>query len=268
MTALPPVDLPAVHHRAQPPQRPKARDDFGKQVPQQRQATSSEKQPTAAAQTSAPAPAAAPKVAPEASVTLQSPDLEAMLHEALAPVKASLAMSGLSGRIYPESLRVIGYLSMLEGNVGVTTKASDAISLPLPEQAAMLPSPATISVVKAEATPRDDVHIDGQALMGASELDEGSAGSEAPAAIGQSTAASGAQVEWLHRLIRLEGDTATLWIRDFRLDDSQKHALATQLRDYARTTGSLVRRVMVNGEELWRAGAGKDANNKGVSYGG
>src|SRR5579859_4077952 len=138
MTSLPPIDLTAVNHHSQPPPRPKARDDFGTHVPQQRQANTDERKPAqtqtarsaleatpASASASLTASNDAPRAATGAVAESVLPEQEGTLHEALAPVKASLAMPGLSGRIYPESLRVIGYLSMLDAASGAAVKASD-----------------------------------------------------------------------------------------------------------------------------------------------
>jgi hypothetical protein len=260
MTNLPPVDEYAAHHHEQPARKARPHADFSTHLPQQRPVVNLDKQSTSARAASQ----AATNVVEAPKPPRQGDE---MFRDALAPGKAGLILPGLSGRIYPQSLRVVGYLSMLEGVPGAPVTA-DEISKPgLFASAALPPTPIPTSVLEANGVSMANTGLESQAApFGKTAPPEASGSNEVANDTQLSDVGLQGQGEWLHQLVRFEGNTATLWIRDFRLNESQKQALATKLRGYARAVGTPIKRVMVNGEVLWREDATTD-NNKGAAYG-
>jgi hypothetical protein len=190
-------------------------------------------------------------------------------HDAIAPLDQPSSLAGLSARIYPQSLRVIGYLSMLGAGDAraVAQGTAAATSWPPPAQASSASDLCAPSPVLPEAAFRDvaETGAGAQAAIAAPAPvpEHGDIAIEAVA--GGDT--PGPAAEWARRLVRFEGGTATLWIRDFRLDPAQRQALAAQLREHARGMGRTVDRVMVNGEEIWRDGARTEYQARREPYG-
>ena len=62
---------------------------------------------------------------------------------------------------------------------------------------------------------------------------------------------------WSQRLLRWQDDGetggTTAWIRDYTLDAAQARPLIASLRDLAGQQGLSLRRIMLNGHELWRS---------------
>jgi hypothetical protein len=59
---------------------------------------------------------------------------------------------------------------------------------------------------------------------------------------------------WVARLLRWvddHGGEATLWVRDFRLDDGDKRALVATLREAAVQSGFRLHRIVINGRAHW-----------------
>jgi len=65
-----------------------------------------------------------------------------------------------------------------------------------------------------------------------------------------------AAMPWLLRLFRWleqKGHDPSIWLRDYRLDQTDAHQLAEALRTHASEQGIHLERIVVNGRELWRA---------------
>lgn len=72
----------------------------------------------------------------------------------------------------------------------------------------------------------------------------------------KSHAAVWSMAPWAERLIRWleqQGHAPTVWIRDYRLDDSASARLAEALREHARGDGIEIERIIVNAREIWRS---------------
>jgi hypothetical protein len=184
-------------------------------------------------------------------------------YEVLAPVALRSSVTELDARIYPQSLRVTGYLSIL------ASKETPAIS---PDVEVMLPFRGPAADPRARGgdqplpIPASFLHADDKlrATVPISTDESGVAQEQGDVAreTDASTAVPGLFPEWAKRLARFEGGTATLWIRDFHLDPTQRQMAAEQLREYARGRGWTVDRVMVNGQEIWHAPQTKNQQRK------
>jgi hypothetical protein len=62
-------------------------------------------------------------------------------------------------------------------------------------------------------------------------------------------------IMWPQRVLHWlsDGDTTTAWVRDYQLDASGARMLVDALRCFADKQGFSLRRIMLNGHELWRA---------------
>lgn len=173
----------------------------------------------------------------------------------IVPVDVRLTTVGMTGRVYPQELRAVGYLSMLE-----RTAAPSA--MPDGEVAKVLPSPTTEATVEAgmplaaRSAVTQTVASVAVAMSGVANAGHARACSESHAeAAREAGAAGGMSHEWVKRMMRLDGGAATLWIRDYRLDAVQRRALVEHLQRGARDAGMPLSRVVVNGKDIWRDGA-------------
>lgn len=68
-------------------------------------------------------------------------------------------------------------------------------------------------------------------------------------------AGRGSVVMWPQRVVHWlsDGDTTTAWVRDYQIDTNDKKTLEDALRCLAEQQGFSLRRIMLNGHELWRA---------------
>jgi len=190
-------------------------------------------------------------------------------HDVLAPIDARLTTAGAIGRVYLQSLHVVGYLSMLtQGGQSVET----------PSSLTCLAADVMNHVV--QATEGMQVAAQREAFEGSGSVVTAKAAEvplstewnedEAPTVSGSSpTAARDVSATWAKQFVHLTGaeQVATLWIRDYRLDAAQRRAIADHLRALARVAGEPVARVVVNGEEIWRDGAVAVTDYRGNQHG-
>ncbi|WP_266158303.1 hypothetical protein [Dyella silvatica] len=75
------------------------------------------------------------------------------------------------------------------------------------------------------------------------------------ATVGAKIVLSAGLDHWARQLLRIsyQGQTATLWLRDFHLDDAQRSALTEHVLAHALSMGQPITRLVVNGKEVWRA---------------
>lgn len=174
--------------------------------------------------------------------------------ESAVPLGVHLAMAGMSGRIYPQGLRATGYLSMLASDravpdAGTASASSSAAARTLVPDA----MPATSAVISAASVDADVDEVTVRADSDPIVADEKAGAPDEAAELRAGTAA--AFTEWARRMVRLSDGTATLWIRDYRLDATQQRSLVEQLHSFARDTSTSLKRIVFNGDELWREGA-------------
>jgi len=50
-----------------------------------------------------------------------------------------------------------------------------------------------------------------------------------------------------------DGDATTAWVRDYTLDAASTGTLVEALRCFSEQQGFTLRRIMLNGHEVWRA---------------
>ncbi|GAA0706160.1 hypothetical protein ISN75_10335 [Dyella marensis] len=186
--------------------------------------------------------------------------------DAAAPLDVRLAMAGMSGRIYPQGLHATGYLSMLDSNRdGADGHAAGGVSpeLALASTPDAMPVPHASADAMAVGSDADAVAIrtDGMAIP----IERDSSATVEATAL--RTGTSGDFAEWARRMVRLSDGTATLWIRDYRLDAPQQRALVEQLHSFARGAGQPLQRIVLNGQDIWRAGAVNQDIGKGEPHG-
>lgn len=179
------------------------------------------------------------------------------------------AVDGLFGagaKIYPQSLAVIGYLSMANGEAGDGTPAVG--SLPDREAASTAREaspPGSTDTAVSSAQPLADA---------AAELIAGAPGHMATGGLGSladsvddlhAALAAEASPHWLaRRLAVVEGaHGAVMYLRDFRLADGERGAVVDALLMHAKQRGLQLERVVVNGQECWRADASPLMNDRG-----
>ena len=200
--------------------------------------------------------------------TIAKSDMRAP-QDATLPLDLRLAEQGAAARIYPQSLHVNGYLSLWD-----PVERSRSSASPLQGAEVETASPATSLVQRAGpvavavgsamtgngALPLEAVSV----WTSVSPSDVGT-----PAVRSRIAATGDTSVEWARQFLRLDlqGRAATLWLRDFRLDEAGRRALAAQLLVLARDAGKPVGRVMANGQELWRDGAWTPTDSKGETHG-
>lgn len=184
------------------------------------------------------------------------------------------SLTGRDAQLYPQSLRVIGYLSMLgehgdssyampsvDGHADLQTAAMNVHidhtgaegSIVSSEPIASNAETAFSATIAAQGVPRGERNRDGDF-----------------AAVAESAGALPAATDVAKRLVRLTGDprSATLWVRDYRMGTEQSIAMAKEAYRQAQDSGGSIARVVVNGHEVWRAAAGDITNTKGKSHGG
>jgi len=192
---------------------------------------------------------------------------DAQLHadDAAVPLDVRLAMAGMSGRIYPQGLHATGYLSMLDSDRSGTDGVSVGDASPAPMPAADARSAvAAVAAATSAGAGAEAMAVRVDAAVAAVERNGGSTSDETAEL---RTGTSGDFAEWARRMVRFSDGTATLWIRDYRLDAPQRHALIEQLHSFARDAGQPLRRIVLNGEDIWREGALNPHTGKGEPHG-
>lgn len=167
------------------------------------------------------------------------------------------ALFGVGAKIYPQGLAVVGYLSMagegdavpgerLAGTLGGQGVAAGGFA------------PATIvaqgDVAGEAGRVPGAIEATGSAAAMASQGDGMAAGGVEEL---RSALAAEASPQWLARRLAIVDGTrgAVIYLRDFRMDEGQRGAVVDALVAHAREQGHHVSRVVVNGQECWRADA-------------
>lgn len=195
------------------------------------------------------------------------PDMQAPLHadDATVPLDVRLAMAGMSGRIYLQGLHVNGYLSMLAIDRAGSDLETASCSSPEPTWTS---TSATAAAVAPPVAANSESSAEAMAVRADSEF--ASAGDKLGATEETTELRAGVSAvfaDWARRLVRFNNGTATLWIRDYRLDAPQQRALVEQLQTFARDAGTPLKRIVLNGQDLWRDGALTPLAGKGEPHG-
>lgn len=194
-------------------------------------------------------------------------DAQLRADDAAVPLDVRLAMAGMSGRIYPQGLHATGYLSMLDsdrpGMDGVSAGGASPELIP----AADAGFAAAVVVAAAAAGAGADAEAMAARVDGVAAPVERNGGSTNDETAELRTGSSGDFAEWARRMVRFSDGSATLWIRDYRLDAPQRQALIEQLYSFARDAGQPLRRIVLNGEDIWREGALNPYTGKGEPHG-
>jgi hypothetical protein len=223
---LPPLQSPPETHAVRPP-APRPRHDFSSQLKDAPRDGVGER--------------VAEPVAPFDSARSELATVQALLAE------ATTAPSG--GKVYPQSLHVVGYLSML----GTPSLAGPvpAAAQPVPAMAPEAPAAATAAMpdaclagidVGAESPVSPVVAAESTAASTAAATGTDDA---TPAIAATTTAAMSAPVRFARRSLRLGG--STVYLRDFTLDPAEAKAVLDAIRS-GYPDGDAIRNAVVNGK--------------------
>ena len=191
------------------------------------------------------------------------------LQDATLPLDLRLAEQGTAARIFPQSLHVNGYLSLWD-----PTEGSVPSAIPLQDDGIEAASSAAPQVHRAG--PVSVAAVNAMTVSTSVEPEIASMQASADPS-DEKTLPTGSRIlstgdtpfEWAKQFIRLDlqGTAASLWLRDFRLDEAGRRALAVQLLLLARDAGKSVGRVIANGREIWRDDAWTLTDSTGEAHG-
>ena len=156
-------------------------------------------------------------------------------------LKSSSSLAQRTAMYGQELLAQVGASAPVRAGTGVGSEAARTAALPSAPVVAStrVDAPETAAIARLPVVPEP-------------------AGSPTERELGAG-AAPAAFLPWSKRLVRwVEGqeDRASVWIRDYRLDDEAARQLGEAVRAAAREHGVLVRKVVVNAREIWRNAAG------------
>lgn len=176
------------------------------------------------------------------------------------------ALFGAGATIYPQSLAVVGYLSM--ANTGESAPAQPSASV---GSAVAVLAGSQVAVAPSGMPGGDPVGGQCEAAMPSYGMPGAAVAGTGPAGDGvdelRAALASEAAPQWLAKRLSIVGSEqgAVIYLRDFRLAESQRGAVVDALREQARKLGQPLARIVVNGQECWRADGAQLSGNQGVT---